>query len=407
MTKNKSNRWRRSAVMLWIVATMLAAITLWAPPSASQALAHFQATPIVVIDDLSKATLAENKSYRLKEGIHKISKSVRVPSNCTIDARSATVLFEGPNWNAVWDFSNVESSSVVGGKYRIGQWNFLANFSKANGCSVSLGTVLGSTSSDPKVFPGGLATIRGSTSITLSDCAASTIHRYFVYVGDGPSKGITLRRLKMTVGSTAEYGIRLHKVDGVLIEDCEITSTINKKSALRIHDGSNVTVRRGKYIGGVGGGPLAEGDGGRAIGITRWYLANGKTVDTEPNRPPAGVDFDRTDRERAASLARRMVNVLLEDVVVEGSLTAKAGLKNFTMRGGSVTPPAGKRIFEGTTEVYPEHDDWTLPGDIVRPPPEGKLVGVELPAGVNLNLPSKFKVFEGGRGCCDNCACDR
>lgn len=329
---------------------------------------------VILIPDLSRVELQAGRHYQLAPGHHTLNRTIRIPENCTLDATGATVEFTGRDWSAAIGVNGVRGATLVGGTWTTGKLNFVVDSSNAR--SFTMREV-------HLIDGGGLIQARGASNMLIENCSAEIVERNFIYFGDSPNRDITIRNVRLIDGSRAESGIRIHRTTNLLIEDCDIRATRNKKSALRLHDGANFLVKNSRFFGYIGAGPLAEGDGGRRWGIDLFIGLNGKrTVD------PAQANIFKTSERRRERLALRADGVRLENVTVEGSVVLKAGVIGFDMRGGSIAPQGNARAFEQTTMVYPELPKWRLPGDVLRPAPSGQLVGVTImQSRPDLNAP--------------------
>lgn len=323
---------------------------------------------MITIADLSKAKLEAGKTYRLDDHLHVISQTVKIPSNVTIESSNATIVYEGSN-PPLW--STYGSSNVRIGKmqYKIGPENCIAFIEHGANIIINGAKIIGSPRTSD--VPGGFAILRNAQDIYIGDVFADTIKKYLIFAEAG-CNNLYFDRLKLNTGSTHEAGIRLTETKDVILNQCELICTLNKKSSLRMQDGERFTVIGGRYVGNFGAGPLGKGDGGRAWGISRWYLTNGKTVD---GPKPADVDLDRTLEKREQMLGRRMNGVTVIDAKIEGGIVLEAGLSDYMQAGGSVTFDP---IFVPTAKQYPDEQSFTLEGDTIRRRAQGKMIGVKI-----------------------------
>lgn len=333
---------------------------------------------VIIIDNLATARFEAGKVYELAARDHVITGTISLPDNVTVYADQATIIYEGSN-PPVWSAFKKRNVAIVGGTYKLGLQNYVAFLEHGSNYVLKYATVIAEPK--PGQFSGGLAIVRGSKNVFIYSCHASTINRYFIFMEAG-NDGVLVEGCSLTRGSIQEAGIRIMGSKNVTLCKnmiwCDIPGA--KNSALRMQDGENFQVIDGNYHGGFGAGPLADGDGGRMWGISRWYLTNGKTVDS-PTQPP-DVDLERTMKKREEMIGHRMKGVLVRYATIDGPITLEAGLENYRHIGGAVKAP---QIFTGITWRYPETDEWTKPDDIVRPQAHGAMMDVSIDGEVKDN----------------------
>jgi hypothetical protein len=213
---------------------------------------------------------------------------------------------------------------------------------------------------------GDVAHVHLSSDITISKLTADTIDRYLLWVDN--SSNVRLLDSTLTRGSKLETGVRIFDhVTGFTMERCTIRALINKKTSVRLHDGSNYIVRNCTLEGQVWPGPMGGGNGGQNL----------------------------SGAARKAELDKRTKNVLFDNVNIIGSLGPQAGLSGFVMRGGSITAKAESPYFNfaygNVTWRYPQGSN-VRSGDIIRPAPSGYLQNVRIIA------PGRKTLNFGGNG---------
>lgn len=256
----------------------------------------------------------------------------------TISAGSLSRVFN------VWSVKNVtiKNFTIIGAKK-----TRCFDITKSNGIKLENITI--------KTFAADVVHIHESSNVTVTKVVADTIDRYLVWVDN--SDRITIRNCALATGSKSESGIRVMDwSSNVIIEGCTINNLLNKKTALRLHDGSNFTVRNSKFDGFVLAGPMGGNEGGQK-------------------------ETNKTTRK--TMLSKRTNNVLFENLTITGSLCPQAGLSGFVMSGGSVTAKGGTPFFyspfNNTVWTYPDVK-YVKSGDIKRPEPSGIMKNVKFTA---------------------------
>ncbi len=266
----------------------------------------------------------------------------------TIDARSLSRVFN------VWSVKNVtvKNYTVIGSvKTRV------FDISYSSGIKLENITI--------KTFAADVVHIHSSADISVTKVVADTIDRYLVWVDY--SDRVKIVGCVLTTGSKSESGIRVMDwSSNVILDGCNIKAKLNKQTALRLHDGSNFTVRNSSFEGHVWPGPMGGTEGGEK--------ENNTTL-------------------RRALLAKRTTNVLFENVNILGSLGPQAGLSGFVMTGGSITAKSGTPFFNSpfnnTTWCYPEVQYYRS-GDVKRSEASGVMKNVKIiaPGRTTLNFGS-------------------
>jgi len=199
---------------------------------------------------------------------------------------------------------------------------------------------------------GDVAHVHMSSDVTISKLSADTIDRHLLWADN--STNVRLLDSTLTRGSIKESGVRIFdNVVGFTMERCTIRALINKKTSLRLHDGSNYVVRNCTLEGQTWAGPMGGANGGQRL----------------------------SGAARVAELAKRTRNVLFENVAIIGSFGPQAGLSGFVMRGCSITAKPESPFFNcpygNVTWQYPLSGS-VRSGDIVRPAPTGYLENVRI-----------------------------
>lgn len=307
----------------------------------------------IIIDNIATARLEAGRTYELAAREHVITTSISVPSNVTIFADGATIVYSGKN-PPVWSVFKKQNVRIGGGDYKLGPQNYVAFLEHGTNYRLEYANVIGGAL--PDKHSGGLAIIRGSSNVLIDKCSAQTVNRYLLFL-ESNNFGVLIRECTLTRGSVEESGIRICDSKSVtLLKNfvwCELPGA--KNSALRMQDGENFQVIGGHYKGGFGAGPLADGDGGRN--------------ETDP-------------KKRAEKINKRLRGVTVIDALIDGPVTLEAGLENYWHTGGRIESP---QIFTGITWRYPENPEWTKPGDVIRSQAQGVMVDVNIDGEVKDN----------------------
>jgi hypothetical protein len=256
----------------------------------------------------------------------------------TIDARSMSRVFE------IWNATNVTIRNWVitgGANTRV--------FDISGSSNVLIQNVTVKSNAECVV------NMRGSRSVIVRGVKADTIEKYLVWADN--SDGLTLDGCSLSVGSRDETGVRFqYGMKNVTVVNSSIRNSLNKLTAMRIHDGSGFKVSNSSFDGQVWVGPMGGNQGGQleTSSVTRRY-----------------------------ELARRTTNVTFTNVKINGCLSPMAGLSGFTMSGGSIVAKSTYQFFgsclANTLWSYPD-SGYVKSGDTLRPQPSGQLVGVTFTA---------------------------